>query len=319
MFGGLQQASAQALYKRIFGDPGCRETYYTGMVPGQFQFQGGLLIWIEVQEWRRLAETDFRQQVFEAAFKENLAFCNAKGIKSAIAVVAIRAPGDKGVMNGWTSAQDRSWRVTFDEVAKVAAEEDAATAQRRAEEEKRRLAQQAAQQAEDAKRKAEQEIVAKQKARTAELSAKADADARERIKSQPSCWFWCEPTEDNARQALQNKLRSFIRQPAIVMNFRKTNGVRAKNAGFDTYELYYQTEIELPEGFLARPQGFWEEMQRGADGLPIATQLKELMNFKITSQSQKWWDPHSLSGAGRVYFRKTEKGWEGFDGRVYEK
>src|SRR5207244_1531985 len=151
MFESLQQASAQTLYKRIFGGPGCRETYYTGMVPGQFQFQGGFLIWIEVEEWRRLAETDFRQQVFDAAFKEILAVCNAKGIKSAIAVVAIRAPGGKGVMNGWTSAQDRSWRVTFDDVAKVAAEEDAAAAQRRGEEEKRRLAQQAAQQAEDAK------------------------------------------------------------------------------------------------------------------------------------------------------------------------
>lgn len=60
-------------------------------------------------------------------------------------------------------------------------------------------------------------------------------------------------------------------------------------------------------------------MQRGADGMMIATGLRELMNFKVTSETKKWWDPHSLTASGRVFFRKTERGWEGYDGVVYAK
>jgi hypothetical protein len=105
--------------------------------------------------------------------------------------------------------------------------------------------------------------------------------------------------------------------PVVVMKFRKTNGVRSEIAGVKTYELHYQAEVELPHGFLPRPKSIWEEMQRGAEGMMLATKLGELMTVKITSQPQKLWEPHSLSGNGRVYFRKTERGWEGYDGQIY--
>ena len=75
----VSEASGQELYTKIWGSPMCRETYYSGMVPSQFQFSGGFLMYIQVHDWRRLVEPQFRQQVFEAAFRENLDFCRAKG------------------------------------------------------------------------------------------------------------------------------------------------------------------------------------------------------------------------------------------------
>jgi hypothetical protein len=318
-----QDAQAQALYQRIYGDPKCRETYYTGMVPARYQFVGGFMMWIEVPEWRRLSEPAFRQQVLEAAFQENLEYCRARNQRASIAVVAINAPGRQGsIMTAWTSADDRSWRISSNQVAAVIAEIEATEARRRAQIEQQRQREDAARRAAEEARKAEEEIVAKLQARTAELAKVAEEDARERDAGRPAesfCVFSCDPTEQNARHALQNRLQAIIRAPVIVMKFRKTNGLRAKAMGVDTYELHFQADIELPQGFLPRPKGFWDEMQRGADGMLIATELKELMSFRVTSETKKWWDPHSLAATGRVLFRKTEQGWEGYDGVVYPK
>jgi hypothetical protein len=325
MLAGLAgDADAQALYKRVYGDPKCRETYYTGMVPSQYQFVGGFMMWIEVPEWRRLSEPAFRQQVLEAAFQENLEYCRARNQRAAIAVVALMIPGRQGsIMTAWTSAEDRSWRISSDRVAATIAEIEAAEERRRAQIEQQRRREEAARRAEEERQKAEAEIVAKLQARTAELAKAAEEDARERDSKRPAesfCVFSCDPTEQNARLALQNRLGAVIRAPVIVLKFRKTNGLRAKVMGVDTYELHFSADIELPQGFLPRPKGFWDEMQRGADGMLIATELKELMSFRVTSaDSKKWWDPHSLTATGRVLFRKTEQGWEGYDGMVYAK
>jgi hypothetical protein len=163
------QGQGQELYKRIHGNPGCRETYYSGMVPNQFQFQGGLMIWIDVMQWRRLVEPEFRKELFEAAFRENLEYCKAKGQNAGIAVVSMSG-GGKIVLNGWTSASDRSWRVTYDKVAETIAEVDAAQERRRAQETAQR-------EREEAERKARQE----REAAAADAAAKA-ANARRALR-----------------------------------------------------------------------------------------------------------------------------------------
>lgn len=321
------KAQAQQLYKPIYDNPKCRETYYSGMVPARFQFVGGLMMWIEVAEWRRLNEPAFRQRVLESAFQENLEHCRAKGKRASIAVVTVKVPPEsfaRGqiVLSAWTSANDRSWHVTTNRVAEIASDIEAKKGRRQADNERRRRREEAKRRAIAERQRADRAELARRQAMTAELRKMAEVDAKERDKKRPAdsyCIFSCDPLERHGRQALQNRLQSFIEMPIIITKFRKTDGLRTRIGSADTYEMHYRAELEFPQGFLPKPKSIWGELQRGADGMLVATQLKELMSFKIKSESKKWWEPHSLSGSGIVYFRKSEKGWRGFDGRVYNR
>lgn len=315
-----QTTQAQQLYKPLYGSPKCRDSYYTGMVPPQFQFQGGFMMWIDVEDWRRLEDASFREQVLESAFQANLSYCKARGQRASIAEVTVTLPGRGAILEAWTSATDRSWHVTLDKVPAVIADMEAQRQRREAELERQRRREEAARKAQEEKQKAEQQLIAKEEARTAELKKVAQEDAEQRDKVHPAdsfCFFSCDPRERDARGALQNRLQALIRTPVIVMKFRKTNSARANVAGHAVYQLYYQADVEFPQGFIRRPKSIWDEIQGGSQGMMIATELKELFNFKITNEGKKLWDPQSLTVSGQVPFQKTEKGWLAFDGHVY--
>ena len=89
----------------------------------------------------------------------------------------------------------------------------------------------------------------------------------------------------------RTRLGAFIKAPVIVMSFRKTNGVWGKVSGTDSYELHYQADIELPQGFLRQQPGFWGQFEGAGDGLMIAEELRNMMSYKVKSGSSKWTDP----------------------------
>ena len=81
-------AAGEPLYK-ISNGPGCREGFYAFMHP-QGPMGSGMVVWIDVPQWRQLADEGFRQQVFEAVFRESLAYC--KGRKEIAQAAEFRIP-----------------------------------------------------------------------------------------------------------------------------------------------------------------------------------------------------------------------------------
>ncbi len=139
------------------------------------------------------------------------------------------------------------------------------------------------------------------------------------------CLFSCEPTEANAKQILVNILGSSFKTPATVTNFQKTNGVKANVMGFDIYEMEFRADISFPKGFLTNPgDNVQDKLSNISKGFSVRADLENFkermsMNWTMKARDDKaqWWDPFEFSTAGRVKFRKTEKGWEGMDGKVY--
>jgi hypothetical protein len=158
--------------------------------------------------------------------------------------------------------------------------------------------------------------------RLAELQELAEADARERDRTKPAdswCFFSCDPTERNGRLALSNKLDKFLTTPVIVTKFQKTNGVRGSRDGIETYELYFEANVELPQGFMVAKESGIASVIGGANAMGLAMELESLMDYTdlAPKDGKRWTDPRSLFGKGKVFFRKTEQGWEGYDGVIY--
>ena len=109
----LTTSFAQQPSYKVYGEPGCNEGFYDVM--GVRGANSGLTIYVDVAEWTRLTEQNFRTQVLEAAFRQNLDYCKAKGRNGSAAVVVVKHNGDT-IMLAWTSSNDRSWHITFDKV-----------------------------------------------------------------------------------------------------------------------------------------------------------------------------------------------------------
>jgi hypothetical protein len=158
--------------------------------------------------------------------------------------------------------------------------------------------------------------------RLAELQELAEEDARERDRAKPAdswCFFSCDPTEKNGRLAFINKLDKFFETPVIVTKFRKTNGVSGSLGGIETYELHFEANVELPQGFMVPNRDSIAGMIGGANAMGLSMRLNSLMEYTDLAprKGKKWSDPFSLAGKGKIFFRKTEQGWEGDDGVVY--
>lgn len=112
----------QPSYKVLWGEPRCNEGFYDVM--GVRGANSGLTIYIDVAEWRRLTDENFRTQVLEAAFHQNLDYCKAKGRNGSAAVVVVQYQGDS-ILLAWTSSNDRSWHITLDKVRETRDREQA--------------------------------------------------------------------------------------------------------------------------------------------------------------------------------------------------
>jgi len=131
------------------------------------------------------------------------------------------------------------------------------------------------------------------------------------------CLFSCEPSEANAQQVFENVLRARVQTAVSVSNFRKTNGVKMSFGGLEGYEIQFIADVDFPQGFVRRPNGVFEEIQLNAEGNNKVLSLRDLGNWKPKLVGRKFWEPFSFAMAGTVSFQKTEKGWQGIDGRVY--
>jgi hypothetical protein len=131
------------------------------------------------------------------------------------------------------------------------------------------------------------------------------------------CLYSCEPTEANAQQVFENVLRARVQTAVSVSNFQKTNGVKMSFGGLEGYEIQFVADVDFPQGFVRRPNGVFEEIQLNAEGNNKVSSLRDLGNWKPKLIGGKFWEPFSFSMAGTVSFQKTEKGWQGIDGRVY--
>jgi hypothetical protein len=131
------------------------------------------------------------------------------------------------------------------------------------------------------------------------------------------CLFSCEPSEANAQQVFENVVRARVQAPVSVSNFRKTNGAKISFGGMEGYEIQFVADVDFPQGFVRRPNGVFEEIQLNAEGNNRVLSLRDLGNWKPKLVGRKFWEPVSFSMAGTVSFQKTEKGWQGIDGRVY--
>lgn len=166
------------------------------------------------------------------------------------------------------------------------------------------------------KRIEEQRIRAIERAKQKLLAALEDA--RERDKERPAdsfCIFSCDPIEQNGRLVLENRLKKIIKTQVIIVKFRKTNGVRSESNGIENYELHYKVNVELPHGYVKSAGGLLGRIAVEN----TMRELKTLMDdYEGTTRGEKWSDPASFVGTGKLVFRKTEQGWQGSDGVVYE-
>lgn len=131
------------------------------------------------------------------------------------------------------------------------------------------------------------------------------------------CLFSCEPDEANGRQVLENVLKSMFETPFKISNFTKTNATKNNMMGYEVYQLQYTADLDFPRGIVSAPSDFWAEMRKAAEGNTKLSELRAMMSWTVKSIGDKFWEPAALAVRGSLSFRKTNKGWEGQDGKVY--
>jgi hypothetical protein len=123
------------------------------------------------------------------------------------------------------------------------------------------------------------------------------------------CLWNCEPTEDNARTVLENRMQSFMLPGTsfTILQFQKTNG--ASSTMPPGYQIYFNAAIDLPGGtvsidfandsgfFFRHPYNFIKEGEKA----PVAGTKTDTV-IGINSS---------------FFFQQTDRGWLGEDGRIY--
>ena len=101
------------------------------------------------------------------------------------------------------------------------------------------------------------------------------------------------PTEDAAKEYVQQQKLRGNSVPVILVNFHRTNGEMGRNRyGVEKYVISYETEIEFTEDC------FWA-------GGPCASSTNDTFwSYRAVKKGQR----EKISG--KVYFDKTEKGWQ---------
>lgn len=124
------------------------------------------------------------------------------------------------------------------------------------------------------------------------------------------CLYSCTPTEDNAKAAFENLVKSSLGGAQFeIVRFKKTNGVLAELAGLKMYELSYEAEIILPNG--AHPECGPQQK----DG-SVWDSLSKLQ--KCAEPNIRYWPPgQKLIYSEKYAFIQNEKGWIGPDGQLY--
>lgn len=157
-------ASGQNDIFRVSSGPDCGGTFYAYM---QVPYPSGITTWVTTPRWRELVRPEFRTELLEAAFKASLAQCKAQGRNAGFAAIVVGQDGNN-ILIAWTSATDRTWHVTFDQVGQTVAMIEARERANAAEAEARQQREEAERRAREAKAQAE----AKEKEMRAEASRK---------------------------------------------------------------------------------------------------------------------------------------------------
>lgn len=123
------------------------------------------------------------------------------------------------------------------------------------------------------------------------------------------CLYNCNPSEANARSVFEFLIKKEFRDvPSNIVSFKKTNGAAANLGPFSMYELHFEATVELPSGANhdCNPSAPRSELSKlGAMGRCVGNNIE-----------------YVAPGTKRLYrdiirFRKTERGWQAEDGRIY--
>ena len=101
--------------------------------------------------------------------------------------------------------------------------------------------------------------------------------------SQAFCLFSCEPNEASGRQVFENVLRATVQMPVAVTSFNKTNGAKLAFAGQEGYEMQFRADVDFPQGFVRKPNGFYEELLLSGDGNAKVEQLRNVTKWRANS------------------------------------
>lgn len=117
------------------------------------------------------------------------------------------------------------------------------------------------------------------------------------------------PSEADPRDALSSRIEREAEGRIRLVDFKKTNGVRAEVAGVSAYRLEYEAEIEfLQDVWWGCPMGLCFETVTGAPGS---------LNFYLYQGKKHANRGQRETVTGALEFRKTERGWRGPGGRIY--
>lgn len=230
--------NAQPAYKFVFGSPECNETMYADIVGKAFQ--SGMMIWVEVPQWRQLGDETVRKQLLNAILQDGLGICKGKGISPGLAAVAVRYSG-KTVLTAWISAADRRWVVSHDNVQKMIAQEAQDETERR-EREAAGKARQAAEKKLHEERVAAVAKVAAEKAKVRQ-AALADCGASPRLSGGP--WFsstYSVAAKDQARSERYLCIKS-VEYISAAPNPFGGKAARARITGYTSYDFQPVVEV----------------------------------------------------------------------------
>lgn len=110
-----------------------------------------------------------------------------------------------------------------------------------------------------------------------------------------------EPGDATGAKVLRNLL-SKQGVTAKLISFKKTQGRDLKTANAEAYELWYEAEIQFPEGYEANCA---RETVRGRCAYLSLTQDQNFKKGEV------------LKSEGTLHFVKSDKGWLGEDENAY--
>ena len=113
------------------------------------------------------------------------------------------------------------------------------------------------------------------------------------------------PTEENATAVVKEKYKS--NDCITVMGVKKEDGQAMEYGGAKTYEMRYIASIKLNPGCY----GTYSDKRMKFDGRPNKNAPKlgealQSLGYRTTK------DGEQVNIRGRINFKKTEKGWQGY-------
>lgn len=135
--------------------------------------------------------------------------------------------------------------------------------------------------------------------------------------AQAYCLFGCDPTEDHARQILENLLKQRFDKPGKILEFKQTMSERLEMhaTGEKGYEIFFNARVEFPEG------ANLECKPDAAGAVPEGcSPSKHYVTAPRSSdpKGKQYIAPGSTVLFDEEYrFYEDPKGWKGPDGNVY--